>query len=110
MPTNTTSTKTAKTKALKAPKTMRPVIVCSNNAVLYGYTSCTTKKEITLHGCRWAYYWVNQGGHLGLASTGPQAESRIGSAGTITVGTIACVIEVTPEAAKVWDSFPVSTK
>ncbi len=90
---------------------MRPVIVCANNAIVFGYSKCTTKATITLERARWAYYYVNVGSHLGLATDGPQEGSRIGGTGTITLrGNIVCVIECTPEAAEKWNSFPVSIK
>jgi len=87
---------------------MKPIIVCSRNAILFGWTADPTAIPLRLEKARWAYYWVNPGGHLGLAETGPQVGSRIGSAGTITLTEVACVIDATA-GADVWEAYPVST-
>ena len=92
-----------------------PVIVCSNNAVLFGRCADVNADPLKLVDARQAYYWVNPGGHMGLAGAderapiGPQAGSRVGARGTILLRSIACVIEVTDAAAKVWDAWPITT-
>lgn len=93
----------------EAQKKVRAVIVCSNNAVLFGRTDDIDGETITLHDARQAYYWVNPGGHFGLAESGPGDGSRIGGKGTITLRNIACVIAVTEAGAKAWDAYPVTT-
>jgi hypothetical protein len=86
----------------------KAVIVCSNNAILFGWTDDIHGESITLTRARQAYYWVNEGGHMGLARTGPQPGSRVGAEGTITVRSIACVIDAS-EAADAWAAYPVTT-
>lgn len=94
----------------KTQSKQRPVIICSKNALIFGYTSQPVGSDpITIDRARWAYYWKNDGGHLGLAKTGPQPGSRVGAAGTITLRDIACEIDAT-EGAAAWESYPVSTR
>jgi len=111
----TMATKKAAKKAPKG-KALQPVIVCSNNAVLFGRVRDPLANPLTIEGARQAYYWANPGGHFGLAGAderapaGPQLGSRVGARGTITVTSIACVIAVTENAAKAWDEWPITTK
>lgn len=101
--------KTMKTKAKKSVKGI-PVVVCSNNAVLFGRVENPIALPLRIKGARQAYYWKNQGGHCGLANSGPNAGSRVGDSADLFLHSVACVIECSAEGAKAWDSYPVTTK
>lgn len=100
-----------KKKAAKAAKPKgHPVIVCANNAVIFGWTEDYSGESIRLTGARHAYYWRNLGGHAGLAATGPQQGSRVGAACTMVVrGPIVAVLDASA-GAEAWAAWPVTTE
>ena len=93
----------------KAKKKLHAVIVCANNAVIFGWTEDYSGDSIRLERARHAYYWKNTGGHAGLAATGPQKGSRVGATCTMTVrGPIVAVWDAS-EGAEAWAAWPVTT-
>lgn len=90
--------------------TIRPVLITTEyRGVFFGYADDTSGDTITLTNARNCLYWSNQvGGFLGLAKTGPDAESRIGAEiGKIELRKITAVAEVSPAAADAWVSAEV---
>lgn len=87
----------------------RPVIVTTaRRGVFFGYSDYTEGDTIKLRNARNCLYWSREvGGFMGLASVGPIGDSRIGRAADGTFREVVCVLECTPEAAKVWESAPV---
>lgn len=89
---------------------MKPVLVTTKyRGVFFGYANEAGSKklpeEITLENVRNCIYWsADCGGFLGLATTGPTKDCRIGAkVGKITLYAITSVTPVTDQAAKVWD-------
>ena len=101
--------KTAK-KAVKKSNKERPVMVTTEHrGVFFGYAEDTTGDVITLKNARNCVYWsADLHGFLGLASTGPNAQCRIGPRADITLRGITSVVEVSPVAVKAWEAAPWS--
>lgn len=90
------------------PAGTRPVLVTTaHRGVFFGYAADTTGDTITLQGCRLVVYWSQaMKGFMGLASTGPDADCRIGAPAEITLRNITAVVEVTDEAARNFEAAP----
>lgn len=90
------------TKNLKA----RPVVVTTEHrGVFFGYATDTEGATIKLGGMRNCRYWSkDMQGFVGLAKLGPSSECLIGPAADAELRNITCVLEVTPEAEKKWNS------
>lgn len=88
----------------------RPVLVTTvHRGVFFGYALVTDGATIKLRRARNCIYWPRDTkGFLGLASTGPGSDARIGPAADIELRDITCVAEVTAEAAKAWETAPWS--
>lgn len=89
-------------------KTERAVLVTtSHRGVFFGYAKEIDGAVIKLRAARNCLYWGRAvKGFIGLASSGPIGDSRVGPAADIEVRDITCVAECTPEAVKVWESAP----
>ncbi len=86
-------------------KKERPVIVCtSHRGVFFGYAKDTTKDTIHLRSARMAIYWGTTRGVMELAEVGPNSKSKVSARADLEVRSITCVMEVTEEAAKAWES------
>ena len=86
----------------------KPVLVTTEfRGVFFGYMKDDSKApaEITLTGVRNCIYWAaSAGGFLGLASTGPNKECRIGQrVDEITLYKITSVTPVSAAAEKAWE-------
>ncbi len=87
---------------------LRPVIVTTEHrGVFFGYATATTGKTIKLKKARLCVYWsTGLKGFMGLASSGPTADCRIGPAANIELRNITAVLEVTPAATAAWEAAP----
>jgi len=77
--------------------------------VFFGYmTTAPTDNSITIARARNCVYWSSDiKGFMGLASTGPSKNCKIGPAvPSLTLQKVTAVIEVTPEAAQQWEKSP----
>jgi hypothetical protein len=86
----------------------RPVVVTTaHRGVFFGYAEDTEGETIALKRSRLCVYWsADVHGFMGLAANGPSKSCRIGPPAAITLRNITAVLEVTPEAAKRWESGP----
>jgi hypothetical protein len=83
------------------------VVTTSHRGVFFGYAAETDGAVIKLRAARNCLYWSrNVKGFLGLASSGPVGDSRVGPAADIELRDITCVAECSAEAAKVWEAAP----
>lgn len=90
---------------------MKPVLVTTQHrGVFYGYLLAEadeTARTLVLYRCRNAIYWSGSKGFLGLASDGPEKESRIGSvAPRVMLHDVTSVSDCTAKAAEAWDNWP----
>jgi hypothetical protein len=89
----------------KNPTTKRPVIVCTEHrGVFFGYATDTKGTEIKLTGARMAIRFGTTRGVMELAETGPTSKSLISARADIDVRKVTAVFEVTPVAAKAWET------
>lgn len=64
-------------------------------------------RTLTLQSCRNAIYWSGTRGFLGLASHGPEPDSKIGTtAPEVLLHGVTSVSVCTAAAAKVWREWP----
>lgn len=91
---------------------MKPVLITTEHrGVFFGYIPEGAKpgenREIRVEKCRNCLYWsTNVKGFIGLATTGPIGDSRVGPAADLTLYNVTCIADVTPEAASVWEAAP----
>lgn len=99
-------TATAKKKSARTPE--RAVLVTTaHRGVFFGYATSTDGDVIKLRAGRNAVYWsIDIKGFLGLARTGPTSSCRIGPPADVELRAITAVAEVTPDAARAWESAP----
>lgn len=91
--------------------TERPVVICTKyRGVFFGYAEDTHGATVKLNRARMCVYWGKSlHGVLGLASTGPNSQCRIGpQVPQIELRGVSAVIEVTPEAVAKWEAAPWS--
>lgn len=86
----------------------RPVVVTTEHrGVFFGYADDTSGAVIHLKKARNCIYWSSAvKGFIGLAATGPDANSRVGPAADMELRAITAVLECTPEATAAWESQP----
>ncbi len=90
----------------------RAVLVTTEfRGVFFGYLSPEEKLRvggsIALKRARNVIYWSSSvKGFLGLASTGPNSECRVGPAADILLLKVTCVATVTEVARVAWESAP----
>jgi len=95
--------------AKAATKERAVLVTTSHRGVFFGYTTATNGPIIRLRGARNCLYWSSSvKGFLGLASTGPDKQCRVGPAATIALRDITCVAECEPAAIVAWESAPWS--
>jgi hypothetical protein len=90
-------------------QTDRPVIVTTEHrGVFFGYAADTNGETIELRDARLCVYWSSDlKGFMGLASSGPSENCKIGPAvKAITLRKITSVVEVTPAAVAKWEAAP----
>lgn len=88
----------------------RPVLVTTaHRGVFFGYASETRGTTIDLKRARLCVYWsVDLRGFMGLASSGPSKQCKIGPAADIQIRDVTSVTEVTSEAVVKWEQAPWS--
>ena len=89
-------------------KVERAVLVTTaHKGVFFGYATETGGAVIKLRAARNCIYWPTENkGFLGLASTGPIGNARVGPAADIELRDITCVAECTPAAVENWEKAP----
>jgi hypothetical protein len=90
----------------KATMKERAVLVTTEfRGVFFGYATRTDGETIELKRARNCVYWsADVKGFLGLASTGPNGDCRIGPPADIELRKITCVAEVSETAVKAWEA------
>ncbi len=79
------------------------VVTTAHRGVFGGFATETNNKTINLRYARNCLYWPsNVGGFVGLASTGPNLQTKIGPAVDMTLHDVTAVLKCTPEAEKAW--------
>lgn len=90
---------TKKTKSVEIPV----LVTTSHRGVFFGYAVETNNKTINLRAARNCLYWPSSvGGFVGLASGGPNSQTKIGPACDMTLHDVTAVLKCTPEAEKAW--------
>jgi len=91
-------------------QTGTPVMVTTEfRGVFFGYMREQPKDgSITIEQAQNCVYWsMDVHGFMGLASSGPTKNCKIGPAvRSITLNKVTAVVEVSPEAAAKWKSAP----
>lgn len=83
------------------------IVTTASRGVFGGYATDTDGETIRLRAARLCVYWsTDMRGFMGLASSGPSKDCRIGPPADITLRNITAVVEVTPEAIQKWESAP----
>ena len=83
------------------------LVTTEHRGVFAGYASDISGDVIALRQARNCIYWsADVKGFLGLASTGPSKDCKIGPAADIELRKITAVAAVTPEAQAKWESAP----
>jgi len=95
-------------KSKSGPSTERAVIVTTEHrGVFFGYATDTDGDIVELKRARNCVYWsADVRGFMGLASTGPSRNCKVGMPCDIALRKITAVLEVTEEAAKKWEAAP----
>lgn len=90
------------------PSKERAVLVTTaHRGVFFGYASETSGTTIKLRAARLCVYWsTDLRGFMGLASTGPNNNCKIGPAADIELRDITSVTEVSPGATGKWEKAP----
>ena len=90
----------------------KPIILCAGQngrAVIYGYVDQhpVPGEPVTLHDAKMLIYWSSDSrGLFGCAANGPGKDSRLSPSVPCTTETVWQEwIEVTPEAAEVFDAW-----
>jgi hypothetical protein len=79
------------------------VVTTAHRGVFAGYTSETNSKTINLRAARNCLYWPsNVGGFVGLATGGPNSQTKIGPGADMVLHDVTAVLKCTPEAEKAW--------
>lgn len=83
------------------------LVTTAHRGVFFGYADETGGEQIALKKARLCVYWsADVRGFMGLASTGPTPQCRIGPAADIMLWNITAIVEVTPEAVERWEQAP----
>lgn len=94
----------------KVKNSVAVMVTTELKGVFFGYAQPGdfTRKDIRLENARMAVYWsADVKGVLGLASTGPSKDCKIGPrVPAITLHGVTAVTEVTSEAAQQWETAP----
>lgn len=87
--------------------TERPVIVCTEyKGVFFGYATDTSGDVIHLKRARMLIRFGTTRGLMQTAETGPTLQSKVSARADLEVRKITAVMEVTPDAAAVWEAMP----
>jgi hypothetical protein len=90
------------------PKKERAVVVTTvHRGVFFGYATDTTGKSIELKKARLCIYWsADLRGFMGLSTSGPNKNCKIGPPANIMLHDITSVVEVEEAAIKAWEEAP----
>lgn len=95
------------TKSDKRNDERAVIVTTEHRGVFFGYAQATDGETIKLRAARLCVYWsADLHGFMGLASSGPSKDCKIGPAADITLRKITAVLEVTPEAVEKWNAAP----
>lgn len=101
----------------KTKSSDRPVIVTTlNRGVFYGHITRAAslawekqpeKATVALRASRLCVHWsADVKGFMGLATTGPTVNCRIGPAADICVRNVTAILEVSAVASAAWEAAP----
>lgn len=83
------------------------LVTTAHRGVFFGYATETDGDVIRLRAARLCIYWSKDlRGFMGLAASGPSSGCRIGPPADIALRNITAVVEVTPDAVKLWENAP----
>lgn len=83
------------------------LVTTAHRGVFFGYATDTDGATIKMRSARNCLFWSTElKGFLGLASTGPTKNCKIGPAANIELRDITCVAECSPEAIVAWEAAP----
>lgn len=108
--TNNTTLPQFDNDATKSPDHPLPgeiavLVTTVHRGVFFGYAKDIDGATINLRRARNCVYWHQSvKGFLGLCSTGPNSECRVGPPANMTIYDITCVAQVEPEAVKQWEA------
>lgn len=87
-----------------ALKSQAVLVTTSHRGVFFGYAVDTNSKTIKLTNARNCIYWPSSvGGFVGLASNGPNAQTKVGPAAEeMTLHDITAVLKCSEVAEKAW--------
>ena len=93
----------------RSKKERAVLVTTAHRGVFFGYATDTSGSTIQLRDARCCVFWSQATkGFLGLASSGPDKECRIGPKANLEVREITSVAEVTDDAVKAWENAPWS--
>lgn len=80
------------------------LVTTSHRGVFFGYATDTNNKTIKITNARNCIYWpTSVGGFVGLASSGPNKETRVGPAAEeMTLHDVTAVLKCSDMAEKAW--------
>lgn len=86
-----------------ASKESYVLVTTSHRGVFAGYAIDTNNKTINLRQARNCLYWpASVGGFVGLASGGPNSQTKIGPVCDMVLHDVTAVLKCSPEAEKAW--------
>lgn len=80
------------------------LVTTAHKGVFFGYATDTNNKTIKLRNARNCIYWpTSVGGFVGLSTSGPNAETRIGPAAEeMTLHDVTAVLKCSEAAENAW--------
>jgi hypothetical protein len=83
------------------------VVTTAHRGVFFGYAEDTSGSTIHLRAARLCVYWsTDMRGFMGLASSGPNNNCKIGPAADIELRDITSVMECSRQAIENWEKAP----
>lgn len=80
------------------------IVTTAHKGVFFGYAKDTSGSTIALRAARLCVYWSSDlRGFMGLASSGPNSNCKIGPSADIELRDVTSVVEVSPEATAKWE-------
>jgi hypothetical protein len=96
-----------RSKKSAAPIERAVIVTTQHRGVFFGYATDIDGEVINLRAGRNCLYWSGATkGFMGLASTGPIGDSRVGPSVDIQLRDITSVLACSDEAVKVWEFAP----
>jgi len=93
---------------MKKQKQQYVMVTTEHRGVFAGFLASKPGATVTLKDARNCVYWsADVKGFLGLASSGPTNDCKIGPAVlSLTLYKVTSIVEVTPEAQAKWEKSP----